>query len=118
MLGHPAWLARGAPPDAGSRANDRPQTGAVSLPTDSRSNVRDLRRLPFLGGLLVFVFGVSPVVAPALQTHSAPPAQAERVAVGDQAIDFSLESIDGESYRLSDLRGEKNAIVVFFRGTW
>lgn len=44
--------------------------------------------------------------------------QAERVAVGDEAIDFALESIDGASYRLSDLRGDKNAIVIFFRGTW
>jgi len=44
--------------------------------------------------------------------------QAERVAVGDQAIDFALESIDGESYRLSELHGEKNVIVIFFRGTW
>ena len=44
--------------------------------------------------------------------------QAERVAVGDEAIDFSLESIDGESYRLSELRGQKNAILIFFRGAW
>lgn len=44
--------------------------------------------------------------------------QAERVAVGDTAIDFTMQSIDGETYTLSDLRGEKNAIVIFFRGTW
>lgn len=38
--------------------------------------------------------------------------------VGSEAPDVSLESIDGESLRLSDLRGDKNVILVFFRGTW
>ncbi len=44
--------------------------------------------------------------------------QANRVAVGDEAADFSLQSIDGETHDLAGLRGEKNAIIIFFRGTW
>lgn len=55
---------------------------------------------------------------PGLAAGAAEPQQADRVAVGDTAIDFSLQSIDGETYRLSDLRGDKNAIVIFFRGSW
>ena len=69
----------------------------------------------FLGLFLVFL------VSAAATTAAAPGvsvAQPERVAVGDEAIDFAMESIDGETYRLSDLRGEKNAIIIFFRGTW
>ncbi len=66
---------------------------------------------------IVLALAASTVLA--LPAGSAEPAaQAGRVAVGDEAADFTLESIDGETYRLSDLRGEKNAIVIFFRGTW
>ena len=43
---------------------------------------------------------------------------AARIAVGDQAPDFALRSLEGAGHRLSDLRGEKTAIVIFFRGTW
>ena len=40
------------------------------------------------------------------------------VEVGSVAPDIALESIDGDSLLLSALRGEKNVILVFFRGTW
>ena len=40
------------------------------------------------------------------------------VQVGSEAPDIALESIDGDSLRLSDLKGDKNIILVFFRGTW
>ena len=45
-------------------------------------------------------------------------AAAARIAVGDQAPDFELRSLEGASYQLGDLRGEKTAIVIFFRGAW
>ncbi len=64
-----------------------------------------------LGILLVLSLALVPLVAGAAQ-------QAARVAVGDEAIDFTMQSIDGETYSLADLRGEKTAIVIFFRGTW
>ena len=44
--------------------------------------------------------------------------QAATIAVGDEAPDFTLQSIDGETYRLADLRGDKKLVLVFFRGTW
>ena len=41
-----------------------------------------------------------------------------RVAVGDVAPDFSLTSYAGPMTTLSDYRGEKNVILVFYRGYW
>ncbi len=40
------------------------------------------------------------------------------VEVGSEAPDITLESIDGDSLSLSALQGDKNVILVFFRGTW
>jgi hypothetical protein len=44
--------------------------------------------------------------------------RAQAVQVGSDAANFTLESIDGEMLRLSDLEGDKNVVLVFFRGTW
>lgn len=44
--------------------------------------------------------------------------QADTIAVGDEAPDFTLQSIDGETYRLTDVLGEKAMVIIFFRGTW
>ena len=41
-----------------------------------------------------------------------------RVAVGDVAPDFSLMSYAGSVTTLSDFRGEKNVVLVFYRGHW
>ena len=41
-----------------------------------------------------------------------------RVAVGDVAPDFSLMSYAGTVTTLSDFRGEKNVILIFYRGYW
>jgi hypothetical protein len=47
-----------------------------------------------------------------------PPTDLERVAVGSLAPDFSLESKDGAAVTLSDFRGRKNVVLVFYRGHW
>lgn len=39
-----------------------------------------------------------------------------RVAVEAQAPDFALPDFTGELFRLSDLRGRSNALLVFNRG--
>ncbi|MEM1206840.1 MAG: hypothetical protein AAGN66_26640 [Acidobacteriota bacterium] len=44
--------------------------------------------------------------------------QAARVEVGQTAPAFTLTSSDGEEHSLEGLRGEKDLVVVFFRGTW
>ena len=41
-----------------------------------------------------------------------------RVAVGEQAPGFALESSTGETYDLSSLNGDKKLLLVFYRGTW
>lgn len=41
-----------------------------------------------------------------------------RVAVGDTAPDFRLESYDGPVVRLSDFRGRQEVLLVFYRGHW
>ena len=46
------------------------------------------------------------------------PVDLERVAVGDLAPDFSLASLAGPVVTLSDFRGEKNVVLVFYRGHW
>jgi hypothetical protein len=42
----------------------------------------------------------------------------ERVQVGAVAPDFSLASLAGPVVTLSDFRGTKNVILVFYRGYW
>ena len=41
-----------------------------------------------------------------------------RVSVGQQAPAFALESSAGETYDLSSLEGDKELLLVFYRGTW
>jgi hypothetical protein len=41
-----------------------------------------------------------------------------RVAIGDVAPDFSLMTYAGTVTTLSDYRGEKNVVLVFYRGYW
>jgi cytochrome oxidase Cu insertion factor (SCO1/SenC/PrrC family) len=47
-----------------------------------------------------------------------PPADLDRVKAGSPAPDFTLESKDGYAVTLSDFRGKKNVILVFYRGHW
>jgi cytochrome oxidase Cu insertion factor (SCO1/SenC/PrrC family) len=47
-----------------------------------------------------------------------PPADLDRVTVGSLAPDFTLESKDGRAVTLSDFRGKKNVLLVFYRGHW
>ena len=45
-------------------------------------------------------------------------AAADRIETGQEARPLALESSQGESFDLQSLRGDKNALLVFFRGTW
>ena len=42
----------------------------------------------------------------------------ERISVGQEAPGFSLGSSTGETFDLASQRGDKNVLLVFFRGTW
>ena len=50
--------------------------------------------------------------------HDLPATDLERVAVGTPAPDFSLETITGDTLTLSEFRGEKDVVLVFYRGHW
>jgi len=66
----------------------------------------------------VAVVAMTMVLVAAKATPAAPPDLSERVEVGQEAPLFELESSDGESLRLAELRGESPLILIFFRGTW
>ncbi|MBI4503603.1 MAG: redoxin domain-containing protein [Gemmatimonadetes bacterium] len=49
---------------------------------------------------------------------TARPADLDRVKVGSPAPEFTLEALDGPAITLSDYRGKKDVILVFYRGWW
>lgn len=42
----------------------------------------------------------------------------DRIQVGDTAPDFTLESLAGGPVTLSDHRGRRDVVLVFYRGHW
>ena len=60
----------------------------------------------------------APVVLGPVDGHDLPGVDLERIKVGDRAPDFSLASLAGPVVTLSDFRGTKNVILVFYRGYW
>jgi cytochrome oxidase Cu insertion factor (SCO1/SenC/PrrC family) len=50
--------------------------------------------------------------------HNLSPTDTGRVAVGAQAPDFRVQSLDRGVIALSDYRGKKNIVLVFYRGHW
>jgi hypothetical protein len=53
-----------------------------------------------------------------LDTPALPPADLDRVAVGDTAPDFRLAALGADPIRLSDLRQSQDVVLVFYRGHW
>jgi cytochrome oxidase Cu insertion factor (SCO1/SenC/PrrC family) len=41
-----------------------------------------------------------------------------RIKVGQPAPDFTLEDMEGKNITLSDFRGKKTVVLVFYRGFW
>lgn len=70
--------------------------------------------------LILFAFAVSPAYAQLgpKDATNLPPTDLERVKAGDQAPDFTLENMDGKRISLSDFRGKKDVVLVFYRGHW
>ena len=46
------------------------------------------------------------------------PTDLNRIKIGDLAPDFTLEGADGQTITLSDFRGKKSVVLVFYRGYW
>lgn len=59
----------------------------------------------------------SPALGPVDGKHLAP-TDIERVAVGQPAPDFALARYGGGTVTLSQFRGQKNVVLVFYRGHW
>ena len=47
-----------------------------------------------------------------------PPADLNRIQTGAPAPDFVLEAADGRRIALSDSRGSKKVVLLFYRGQW
>jgi hypothetical protein len=77
--------------------------------------IRDL--VVIVGGLALSGCSGAPELGP-VDGEGLPPTDLERVQVGDEAPDFSLLTYSGEILTLSDYRGDKNVILVFYRGHW
>ena len=58
------------------------------------------------------------IVLGVVDGHDLPGVDLDRVQVGDEAPDFTLTSLAGPPLRLSSFRGEKNVVLVFYRGHW
>jgi cytochrome oxidase Cu insertion factor (SCO1/SenC/PrrC family) len=49
---------------------------------------------------------------------SLPPTDLKRIKVGEPAPDFTLQNQQGNAVSLSDYRGKKKVVLVFYRGQW
>lgn len=69
---------------------------------------------------VLFVLCISPALAQLGPKDGGglTPFSLDRVKVGDQAPDFTLEDMAGKKVSLSDFRGKKNVVLVFYRGRW
>ncbi len=47
-----------------------------------------------------------------------PAVDLNRIKPGEAAPDFTLEDQDGKAVTLSDYRGKKTVVLVFYRGYW
>ena len=84
-----------------------------------------MRLLPGIAALaavaMLFVANVEAQVVPSLgpvDGAGLTPLDTGRVAVGTTAPDFTLEAKDGGVVTLSQFRGKKMVVLVFYRGHW
>ena len=74
----------------------------------------------YLFPLILFFLVSAPAIAQLGPKDGAnlPPIDLERVKVGQPAPDFTLQKQDGRNVSLSDYRGKRNVVLVFYRGHW
>ena len=69
--------------------------------------------------IAVFIATTPAFAQPGPKERATQPAtDIERVKVGQPAPDFTLEDSDGKAITLSDYRGKKSVVLVFYRGYW
>ena len=71
-------------------------------------------------GLLVLFLAGAPAFAQLGPKDGAgqTPTDLDRIKVGQVAPDFALTNMDGKQISLSEFRGKKNVVLVFYRGHW
>lgn len=73
-----------------------------------------------MAGLIAGVLAANPLFAQ-LGPKDSPSGSAtdlNRVKVGQPAPDFALENVEGTPINLSEFRGKKAVVLVFYRGYW
>jgi cytochrome oxidase Cu insertion factor (SCO1/SenC/PrrC family) len=77
------------------------------------------------GIIFAFTFVAALMATPAALAQLGPkdgpdlaPTDLNRIKVGQPAPDFSLEDAGGRAITLSDFRGKKTVVLVFYRGYW
>lgn len=73
--------------------------------------------LAIAASLLAFAPAGAQTLGPA-DGHDLPATDLERVSVGSEAPLFTLESYDRGPVELASFRGNKNVVLVFYRGHW
>jgi cytochrome oxidase Cu insertion factor (SCO1/SenC/PrrC family) len=68
--------------------------------------------------LAIFLLGAAPADLGPKDGAGLPPADLERIKIGEKAPDFTLENLDGKRIALGNYRGKKNLVLVFYRGHW
>jgi cytochrome oxidase Cu insertion factor (SCO1/SenC/PrrC family) len=74
--------------------------------------------------LVAFAFALSIACAPAFAQlgpkdgANLAAMDLDRIKVGQPAPDFTLENMDGKQVSLSEFRGKKSVVLVFYRGQW
>ena len=63
------------------------------------------------------ILAAAPVLGPA-DGDGVAPTDLERIKVSDPAPDFTLEAENGKPVSLSQFRGKKHVVLVFYRGHW
>lgn len=115
-------LPRSFPPPAGTLhpGPDDPAPGRLTPRRPGRARRRRTVLVAALAAALAACAGADEagVALGPVDGRELPPADTGRVAVGDAAPDFALESYEGPVVRLSDFRGEREVILVFYRGHW
>lgn len=66
--------------------------------------------------LFVLLCGLPALAQTAAQ--NLPATDLERIKAGIEAPDFTLEDQDGKPVKLSQYRGKKSVVLVFYRGYW
>lgn len=73
-----------------------------------------------MAGLIAGILAANPLFAQLgpKDSTSGGATELDRIKVGQAAPDFALENVEGKTINLSDFRGKKAVVLVFYRGYW